>query len=94
MWKIIVSYFHECIFKEIVGCGVTGSNQTTRRSGKTYSTEEKKTVLDSLKDKSKQEVEKILVSLSPSSAVGSEKAKPVTDTLTELKIWELRTIQP
>lgn len=54
---------------------------------KTYSQQEKEQVLDSLKDKSKQEVEKILVSLSPTSVVGPEKVKPVTHTLTELKIY-------
>ena len=61
--------------------------------GKTYSTEEKKTVLDSLKDKSKHEVEKILVSLSPTSAVGPEKAKPVTETLTEYSS-QLKALDP
>jgi hypothetical protein len=55
--------------------------------GKKYSDEDKEKVLESLKDKSKLEVEKILVGLSPPSATGPEKVKPITATLTELKIY-------
>lgn len=53
---------------------------------KKYTVEEKREVLEALTHKSKRECEKILVSLSPESAVGQEKVKPLTETQTELRI--------
>jgi hypothetical protein len=54
--------------------------------GKTYSQAQKRELLHTIENKSKREVEKILMTLSPDSSVPAEKERKVTLTLTELRI--------
>ena len=54
--------------------------------GKKYTKEEKRKVLESIASKSKRECEKLLAILSPESALGPEKIKPLTESHTELRL--------
>ena len=54
--------------------------------GKKYTTTEKREVLTAMANKSKLECEKLLATISPESALGPEKTKPLTQTHSELRI--------
>ena len=57
-----------------------------REQGRIYTVEEKQEILQSMEQKSKRECEKILIGLSPTSAITSEKVKIVSESQSELRV--------
>jgi len=56
-----------------------------KRAGKTYTSEQKKEVIESVVGLSQSKCERVLLALAP-EAIPAEKIRPLTDTKTELKI--------
>jgi len=57
-----------------------------QEKGKVYTSDEKRDLLESMKNLSKRECEKTLASLSPESVIPKERKRELTETQTELRI--------
>jgi len=70
----------------VVGAVHRFVNREEKDQGKVYSKKDKQELLESMKNKSARECEKILLAKSPASAIPAEKQKPVSPTQTELRM--------
>lgn len=57
-----------------------------KERGKTYSTEEKRELLQTMENRSKRECEKILATLSPSSMIPTERTRVISETQSEIRV--------
>ena len=61
-------------------------NREAKENGKTYTSEEKRDLLQSVENKSRRECDKLLATISPQSALPPEKEKPITETKTQISV--------